>query len=113
MTPANFIEDLVQEAPELQSAYLQHISDNDELLPHVFMGDVTRLVIEQVGANVKADVLVRILDKCESAMDGADEAVSELLSVSFAENLATEREVMAALGPLLGPKLRRQIEKHG
>jgi hypothetical protein len=45
MNGETFVGRLLQVLPELKSTYEQHLADNDLLLPHVFMGDVTRFVI--------------------------------------------------------------------
>ena len=43
--PVSFVEELLRVVPELQPAYDAHLNDNTTLLPHVFMGDLTRFVI--------------------------------------------------------------------
>lgn len=45
-----FIEHLLRIIPELKQAYDEHLVDNDVLLPHVFMGDVTRFIIAEANS---------------------------------------------------------------
>jgi len=40
-----FVQDLVFAIPELKPLLANHLADNDELLPHVFIGDLTRFVV--------------------------------------------------------------------
>jgi len=49
-TIRSLIERLLASVPDLRGVYDEHISDNDELLPHVFFGDVTRFAIENAAA---------------------------------------------------------------
>ena len=39
-----FCRELAQQIPDIGEILTEHLSDYDELLPHVFMGDVTRYV---------------------------------------------------------------------
>ena len=39
-----FIEYVLAKVPQLRAVHSEHLKDNDELLPHVFMGDVTRFL---------------------------------------------------------------------
>ena len=42
---AHFVEHLLSKFPDLQPIDDSHMADNGELLPHVFMGSVTRFVV--------------------------------------------------------------------
>ena len=42
MTTNAFCEMLADEVPEIKTIINEHLRDNDELLPYVFFGDVTR-----------------------------------------------------------------------
>ena len=44
-TTTGFCESLVRHCPDLKELLAEHISDYDELLPNVFLGDVTRYVL--------------------------------------------------------------------
>ena len=65
---------LLTEVPELRPLYDEHLHGNDEFLPHVFFGDVTRYVMQLVRAMDQTrhigtpDPLGRILRFLEEAM---------------------------------------------
>ncbi len=111
---AGCINQLLERVPELQSTYDVHIHDYDELLPHVFLGDVTRYVVQQVhsGEMGTTKPVGRILDSLERCMESGDDQVKELVSVSFIENLAGHDDVLARLRALIGPNLMEQFKNH-
>jgi hypothetical protein len=45
MTSVDYVRNLVRLVPSLLPAMDEHLKDNDEMLPHVFFGDLTRVVI--------------------------------------------------------------------
>lgn len=102
-TIKSLIEKLLTAVPELRPVYEEHVSDNDGLLPHVFFGDVTRFAIDNVGAPSVANLL-RVLDE---ALSDADAEVREVVSASFAENLADEKAALKVMKPKMGLNLRR------
>jgi hypothetical protein len=112
------LDGLLATVPELRSLYDEHLHDNDEPLPHVFLGDVTRYVMQLVRAiDSTHDVglpgpLVRVLSFLEKAMISSDARVQELVSVSFLENLDSADDGYMSLMVLLGPNLRRQLEAY-
>lgn len=85
LTSMNFIAALIDHVPELRSVYSEHIEDYDEVLPHVFMGDVTRFIAQQLQTNISDTLAVvrRILDVLERGMISGDDSVQEIISVSF------------------------------
>lgn len=112
----NVTEGLLQRAPELRPLLDEHIQQYDELLPHVFFGDVTRFVMDRVraegGAGNHDPVARRILGFLEDAMASSDENVQELVSVSFLENLDPSDPAYEELKAMLGPNLRRELENY-
>lgn len=112
----NVTEGLLQSAPELQSLLDEHIQQYDELLPHVFFGDVTRFVMDRVrteGRAANRDAVVRrILGFLEEAMTSSDENVQELVSLSFLENLDPSDPAYEELKAMLGPNLGRELENY-
>jgi hypothetical protein len=114
----NFIDLLLQKVPELRPLRDEHIRQYDELLPHVFFGELTRYVIDQVRAERDGtaqggpEPVARILDFLERAMISSDTKVQELVSVSFLENLDQSDEAYAKLKALLGPTLKRELASY-
>src|SRR5919205_3077814 len=112
MSTHTFVRNLIARVPELQPLYNEHVADNDELLPHVFMGDVTRFVMT-LNANssgkddkfsVARQTLMKILDFLEEGMAASDD-VKELISVSFLENLDQSDENYSSLKSHFGNSL--------
>ena len=114
-----FFPTLVTKVPEFQATIDEHLQENDELLPHVLMGDFTRFVLrmfhesidEQPVTKCKRDILVTSLDFLEEALATGDSDVVELISLSFLENLA-DQEDLDQLKPLFGPRLRQELQDH-
>lgn len=114
-----FVRGLLVQAPELQPLFNEHIEDNDELLPHVFMGDVTRFVVA-LSANSSSDdisslasrqTLIKILDFLEEGMQAGDDNVRELISASFLENLDQSDENYQSLKSHFGRSLLEQLRR--
>ena len=103
------IERLLQVVPELKPHYEEHLADHDKLLPHVFMGDVTRFAIRESATPPRLPVVERLLTVLEAGLSGPEE-VQELIVASFVENLMGEKGALKTLKPLAGPLLREQIE---
>jgi len=110
MTPESIVSELLAGVPELRDIYDEHISRNDTLLPHVFMGDVARFVTAHAGDNAFGAALRRLLAVLERGMQD-NPAVRELVAASFVENLAGEKTTLAALRPNMGPLLQRQCDE--
>jgi hypothetical protein len=76
--------EFVAAIPELQAALAEHVRDNDELLPHVFFGDVSRFARDV--ARVRDDELARRLaDALERMAASPDGDVVNAIHVSFVE----------------------------
>jgi len=114
-TTIECVNQLLQQAPELRSVYDEHIHNYDELLPHVFFGDMTRYVVWQVrlGATGPASPVGRILRALEQCLASGDEPVAELIVVSFIENLVEDGDVVTTLKRLVGPHLEKEIKAYG
>jgi len=93
----DLVRDLVAAAPELEALLREHLVDYEELLPHVFFGDVTRWLEERGPAPAVLAVL-------EHHIGAGDEEVQNVVAVSFLEGLGDEA-VRAALGPRLRAEL--------
>jgi hypothetical protein len=106
----DFIERLLMALPELKAIYIQHIADYDVVLPHVFMGEVTRSVATADNRVTQHDIVVRLLNFLEAELRSGDKEVSELVGVSFVENLIGEQVALSLLLPLMGPNLRREVK---
>jgi hypothetical protein len=106
---------LLERVPELRPVYDKHVHDCDELLPYVFLGDVTRYVVQQIrlGETGPETPVERILGFLEQCMAFGDEHVKELVSVSFIENLLEHEDAPAGIKGLIGPTLEKEITNYG
>src|SRR5690348_12854862 len=93
--PSEFILKLLNVAPGFRSVYADHLRENDELLPHVLMGDFTRWYIQlfrdsqnesglSMATRRELDGVSRFL---EDEWEQGYPEVRELLVASFLENL--------------------------
>ena len=108
----NLVTQLLDRVPDLKSTYDEHLRDNHELLPHMFLGDVTRFVVREMRSQEArpSKPVRRIIEFFEQCMASGDEQVIELISVSFLENLLGEDDILANLKKLMGPNLAKQFE---
>ena len=111
---AAFVRELAAVVPPLQGLLAQHLAENEELLPHVFMGDVSRFVIEQYNEHLEGSpgslaALERLFSTLERGAAEGSEDVQEMITVSFLENVAEEMTLSPALQSFLGPSLKREL----
>jgi hypothetical protein len=119
LTYENVVSTLVREAPGLRPLYEEHCRDYDEVLPHVFFGDVKRFVAQAFEAAKSSadnrslkDAALKILSVLERAMGTNDERLRELVSVSFLENLDQKRDTYCDIRQSLGPRMRKELEAY-
>jgi hypothetical protein len=112
MTPTQeFVEGLARVDARLAELLAEHKRDNDETLPHVFMGDVTRFagdLAKRGGADT--DTLEAILAAIERAVTSGVADVDELAVVSFLENLHQTGDAYGEIARRLGPKSREALD---
>jgi hypothetical protein len=117
-TTESFVRQLADLSPALAASLDEHINDNfGELLPHVFLGDVTRHLAEIAHTASSADVLAvrrelkSALETLELAYASGNEEVQELIAASFLENLPAPHQPGWAIRQMVGPKLGSQLKK--
>lgn len=108
---ADFVFGLLERVPELRATYDEHLGDNDELLPHVFFGDVTRFAVAASADPIGCEAIKRLLVFVSNGLTDGSENVQELVVVSFVENLIGEHEALARLKPLMPEPLRQEVIK--
>ena len=117
LTYENFFEHLLSEVPDFLPVYKEHLKDNDELLHHVLMGDLTRYCIAlyregyPVGNRQKQEALGKILQILDRGMKSFDEKLQELISVSFLENIRQPNDDQEHLRNMLPPALLTELHK--
>jgi hypothetical protein len=80
------------------------------------MGDVTRVAVDLHddalrGNRVADEGLSELLAALEIGMASREEAVQEMITVSFLDNLDREDFALEDLRQRLGPTLRHQLER--
>lgn len=98
-TTRSFCQELAEQIPDLGSLLSEHISDYDDILPHVFMGDVTRYVL--ADGPYRTEVVAAL----EDALRNRGPEVEELIAVSFVENLETQEELDRAVYGVNAPQI--------
>ena len=115
----SFVKASAARFPELKTLLEEHTKDNDgEILPYVFLGDVTRYVLSLLFAGSSGDLearreLRRILDYLEDAYSNGGEEIQDLIALSFLENLPRQGERGAQIRDMVGPNLKKQLELIG
>jgi hypothetical protein len=103
-----FIQELLRVIPSLVAIYREHVTDNGELLPHLFFGDVARYVIDETRDPDAIGPLRQLLGQIEIELERHNLETEELIGVSFVENLCGEVAALNVLIPMMGPELRRE-----
>jgi hypothetical protein len=113
LTYETFPGKLREHVAGFSEVYDEHVRDNDEVLPHVLLGDLVDFLTERVHTEGAGSQSVRAaLDLLERGMQAEDEKLQELISVSFLEDLDPEDTSFSQLEALMGPSLRHQLEKY-
>ena len=109
---AAFVEGLVRDVPQLSDAYREHLNDNfGELLPHVFLGDVTRWVVAVSQKRTDHDALATLLARMDAILSDPSHPCRELVLASFVENLGGETEALKVIRPISGRSLSAALEQ--
>lgn len=105
---ADFVNALAGHHEAVAEALREHLIDeDDDLLPHIFMGDLVRAAIEWLGTADGRASVVSVLAALDNAY-GHDYEVDELIATGFVENLPYPNDSGAQLLTMLGPKLRAE-----
>lgn len=113
-----WIERLVQAVPQLTSLYDEHRSDYDDVLPHVFLGDVARYITQGFTGNESTKTrgsrgrdAVEVLRILDEALATGDPDLVELVSVSFLENIDWETAEGQSIRSAMGPRLLEELSR--
>ena len=105
------VTDALRESlPEFSDAIDEHVADNDEVLPHVLFGDLTRFVLK---ANDDGDdeLVRRALAFLDGVLREGDDGVQNLVGVSFVENVGPWDPTQAAFIASWPEALRLEAEQ--
>lgn len=110
MTIQQFISQFKSLSLDFDEALTTHLSDNDELLPHVLLGDWTRSVLAlQARRGCGHEEVQAALQTLEMAMTHGISDLQELVVVSFLENLDHGTPEVAELRKSFGPALEQAM----
>src|SRR5262245_25552471 len=96
------LDALVQVSPDIRALRAEHLRDNDELLPHILFGDLTRWLVEHVPQPT-------VLALIDQAFEDGDAGTKDLIYASFLENIESGDDY-ASLREALSPRLRQVWE---
>ena len=111
----DFVRALVEKFSILIPVFKEHIEDqNGEVLPHVFLADITRLIINRIQKFGLEDKITRkIIDELETAYMEGNNQIIELISASFLENLPMTGESGAEIRLIVGPHMQEHLRRTG
>jgi hypothetical protein len=95
----DFCRGLSADFSDIQRLMAEHLGDYDELLPHVFMGEVTRYVLSDGPQRS------HIVSRLETALCEGAPKLRELVAVSFVENIETEAELISTVSGIRAPRI--------
>ena len=106
-----FLGVLVDRCPSLLPLLQEHLDTYDELLPHVFLADVTRWVAERYQADPGDPELKAALSYIDEYFGAGGQQDRELIGASFLESLPRADEPGSGIRDALGPALREQLDR--
>jgi hypothetical protein len=94
-TLAHLLVDILSTAPGLVPVYRAHLAFHDELLPHVFMAEITHWITgsgrlpgsETAPGGAEGSAARELVGILEAHLESGDAEVRELIVLSFLENL--------------------------
>jgi hypothetical protein len=105
------IDQLAQDVPGLAPMLAEHIADYDEVLPHLFFGELTPFLIGlKNGSDADRAVLVKALSMLEEAWKEGHEDVTNVIAVSFIETLQGYGD-LRAMQTFFGPEMSNWADR--
>src|SRR5579871_2247373 len=91
--------------PSVKAILDEHVRDNEQVLPHLFMGDVVRYVMSD------APDRTAIVKSIDGAFTNSNQQVSDLIAVSFVGNLPDPVDFRAATKGVTANALQREWKR--
>ncbi|PKL38575.1 MAG: hypothetical protein CVV44_11890 [Spirochaetae bacterium HGW-Spirochaetae-1] len=105
-----FVNNFVDKFLYLKPILKEHIEDYDEILPHVFLGEIAKWCVANYK-NSSQENVQQIFEYIEQTFKNGGEEIQELISVSFLENLSNQNEDERKILKYLGPELLSEFKK--
>jgi hypothetical protein len=104
------IDRLVAACTALKPLLAEHVDDNfGEVLPHLFLGEVTRHLVKEAAGPAASRGLGPALQLLEDEFASGTDEIKELIAVSFLENLPDGPDPGGDLRLQLGPSLKGEL----
>jgi len=109
------ISRLTAGSPETRALMAEHIDTFGEVIPHVFLGEVSRFLEElddqtRAGNREAESLLMSVLSILETGFRDGNEDVQNMIGVSFLENVMERAIASPAFRLRLGPLLRKDLQ---
>ena len=112
-----FVQEMVDRFPCLKSSLNEHSQAYSEILPHVFLGEISEIVAATIqgirpgisDVSLSQRELRDLLDFFEATFETRGDEIKELIAVSFLENLPGPTEGGSKIREKLGPNLTKQL----
>ena len=101
-----------QAAPSLKPVLDEHLTDFDEMLPHLYFGDVSRWVSAEIAKPSPSPEVDALLKLLESSYPQAPDDVQNLIDVSFVEMVEDDPAVVRLFGPNLMARVSNEFLPH-
>ncbi len=100
--PGTVLPSACRALPTASRILVEHLDDYDNLLPHVFLAELTRHLLRG-----PADV-TPIVQSLEDSFASGDPAIAELISVSCIENIASRDDLTRLLTGVTGNSIQTE-----
>lgn len=106
-----FINELLKIDDDVLELYKEHLNDFDTLIPHVFMGELTRYIVKNIESTNKKEVILKILKQIDIGLNNGNNELKSLIYASFIENLLGIDLELNYLKDLMPSLLRNEVDK--
>lgn len=97
----------VNEFPKFRPKLIEHETLFEEVLNHVFFGNLNDYLIELLRKDIETKLLIRLFDFYERMEIEGDTLVKEVLSCTILERLGDEKEILENAYRYMGKETRK------
>lgn len=107
-----FVAQLLKEVPTARDTVDEQLETDGEMLLHILMSDLLRLVVARFAAGDEA-TSEAVLSVVDQALRKGDDALANAVRFSFVENYGAEPGESLALLDTWPPALRNELTRQG